>query len=324
MMAENPAQQTQEIIGEQSCYERIKTRVNTILNTYPNQERAARGVKYFLAIFILANTFAVIISTMPDLPLSFRNLLFAIISVSLSIFTIEYILRLWSCSHNPTFLGRVKDRLRYATGIYMIIDLISIIPILFPFVFPGDYALLHIFRLLSIFKLVRYTRHSDALGLLQRVVFKKREIISFLIIFLVFEILFSSTIMYLVENAAQPDKFSSIPAAMWWAAMTVTTVGYGDIYPVTPLGQTITGMVTIGGILLLALPSAILAAGFMEERQKELIFHDHTTFESWVSLLERVGTLKERGLITEEEFEEYKALILPQGHEHEREEKNKK
>ncbi|MFA4850783.1 MAG: ion transporter [Methanoregula sp.] len=314
----------QEIIETSSHYDRIKIRVNGILNTYPNPEPTARWVKYFLAIFILVNTIAVVISTMPDLPLSFRIQLFAIISVCLSIFAIEYILRLWSCTNNPTFLGRVKDRLRYATGIYMIIDLISIIPIIFPFVFPNDYSMLHIFRLLSIFKLVRYTRHSDALQLLQRVVFKKREIISFLVIFLVFEILFASTIMYLVENAAQPDKFSSIPSSMWWAVMTVTTVGYGDIIPITPWGKTIAGLVTIGGVLLLALPSAILAAGFMEERQKEQAGHNHYGTEAGISLLERVGSLKERGLITEEEFEEYKALILPRLREYEKEGENKK
>ncbi|MDP3396213.1 MAG: ion transporter [Methanoregula sp.] len=323
MMAENPAKHTQEII-KPSRYDRIKNRVNTILNTYPNEERTARFVRYFLAIFILANTIAVVISTMPDLPHSFRAQLFAIISVCLTIFAIEYILRLWSCTNNPTFTGRVIDRLRYATSIYMIIDLISIIPIVFPFAFPKDYSMLHIFRLLSIFKLVRYTRHSDALQLMNRVFFKKREIISFLVIFLVFEILFSSTVMYLVENAAQPDKFSSIPAAMWWAAMTVTTVGYGDIVPITPLGKTIASMVTIGGVLLLALPSAILAAGFMEERQKEQTHNNHYGTEAGISLLERVGNLKERGLINEEEFEEYKTLILPRLRDHEEEGEDKK
>ncbi len=85
-------------------------------------------------------------------------------------------------------------------------------------------------------------------------------------------------------------------AAMWWAAMTVTTVGYGDIYPITPLGQTIPSMITIGAALLLALPSAILAAGFMEERQKEQRFHEHAVTETGISLLERVVTLKVRGL----------------------------
>jgi voltage-gated potassium channel len=320
-MPEYPEQFIQKTITR---YDRIKIRVNTILNTYPNENRDARTVKYILAIFILINTISVVISTIPDLPLSFRYQLFAIISICLTVFAIEYILRLWSCTHNPTFFGRVKDRLRYAAGIYMIIDLISVIPIIFPFVIPGNYTLLHVFRLLSIFKLVRYTRHSDALQLLQRIVFKKREIISFLVIFLVFEILFASTIMYLVENAAQPDKFSSIPAAMWWAVMTVTTVGYGDIIPITPWGKTIAGMVTIGGVLLLALPSAILASGFMEERQKELAGHNHYGTETGISLLERVGALRERDLITEEEFEECKALIVPRLREHETEEENKK
>jgi voltage-gated potassium channel len=116
--------------------------------------------------------------------------------------------------------------------------------------------------------------------------------------------------MYAVKNAAQPGKFSSIPAAMWWAVMTVMTVGYGEIYPITPLGQTIAGLVTIGGVLLLALPSAILAAGFMEERQKDPTADELTDTQAWVLLLERVGTLQDRGLIIKEEFEEYKALIL--------------
>ena len=130
--------------------------------------------------------------------------------------------------------------------------------------------------------------------------------------------------MYLIENAAQPDKFSSIPAAMRWTVMAVTTVGYVDIIPITPWGKTIAGMVTIGGVLLLALPSAILASGPMEERQKEQANHNHYGTETGISLLERVGALKERGLITEEEFEEYKALIVPRLHEHEAEEANKK
>ncbi|MCX6692670.1 MAG: ion transporter [Methanoregula sp.] len=318
MMPENPAEQTQENIGGPSRYDRVKTRVHTILEETLFHDRTAFIIQAFLALIILSNTTAVVISTIPDLPLLVRNLLYSIITICLLIFTVEYILRLWTCTHNRTFMGRVTDRLRYATQIYMVIDLISIIPIIFPYVFPRDYALLHIIRLLSIFKLVRYARNSEALKLLHRVVSRKREIISILVFFLIFEILFSSTIMYVVENAAQPDKFSSIPAAMWWAVMTVTTVGYGDIYPITPLGQTIAGLVTIGGVLLLALPSAILAAGFMEERQKDQTSHELTDTESWILLLERVGTLKERGLIIKEEFEEYKALILPRLREQEK------
>jgi len=299
-----------------SLYDRAKTRVHEILEGEPSHDRAAFVIQAFLAIVILTNTAAVVLFTLPELQIQVRNQLFSLITICISIFTVEYVLRLWSCTHNPSLKGMVMDRLRYATQFYMVIDFISIIPIIFPYIFPLDYAELHIIRLLSVFKLVRYVRNSEAFRLLRRVISKKREIISILVIFLVFEILFSATIMYLVENAAQPDKFSSIPASMWWAVMTVTTVGYGDIYPITPLGQTIAGLVTIGGILLLALPSAILAAGFIEERQKTHPSHEINDSESWVLLLERMGDLKDRGLIEKEEFEEYKALILTRLHEH--------
>jgi len=317
-MAENSAQPAPAIVPAPSRYDRIKARVHTILEGTPRQDPTALIVQAFLAFIILANTLTVVLITLPDLPVPARNLLYIIITICLFIFAIEYILRIWSCTHALSFRGRVMDRLRYATQIYMVIDLISIIPIFFPFVFPRDNALLHVIRLLSIFKLVRYARNSEALKLLHRVISKKQEIISILVLFLVFEILFSSTIMYLVENAAQPEKFSSIPAAMWWAVMTVTTVGYGDIIPITPLGQTIAGLVTIGGVLLLALPSAILAAGFMEERQREQASLELSDTESWIAMLERLGALNERGLILKEEFEAYKALILPRLHERER------
>ncbi len=100
----NPAQ---EIIDTLSRYDRIKSRVNTSLNSYPNEKRTARGVKSFLAIFISANTIAGVLSTVPNLPPFISNLIFAIISISLPFFTIDCILRLWSCTHSPTFMGRI-------------------------------------------------------------------------------------------------------------------------------------------------------------------------------------------------------------------------
>jgi voltage-gated potassium channel len=119
--------------------------------------------------------------------------------------------------------------------------------------------------------------------------------------------------MYLVENHAQPDKFSSIPAAIWWAMMTVTTVGYGDIYPVTALGQTIASIITLAGVLLLALPSAILASGFIEERQKDREAGGGTEQGPTLSLLERAADLREKGLITDEEYRKLKSRILAGG-----------
>ncbi len=296
--------------------EQVRTRLHAIMENSAEYDRLTRFIHIFLPLVIITNTVAIVVYTIPSVNASSSFGLNLVITFCLFTFTVEYMLRLWSCTNAESFAGRMKDRIRYATGFFMIIDLLSIVPLAFPIFFPADFALLHGFRLISIFKLGRYARGSTALDLLWRVITKKKEIFSLMIFFLVFVVLFSSTIMYLVENSAQPEKFSSIPASIWWAIMTVTTVGYGDIYPVTSLGKTIGSIITLAGVLLLALPSAILAAGFIEERQKdhgngpESARERVRRAEDLVALLERAAALKENGLITEEEYAEIKSGIL--------------
>jgi voltage-gated potassium channel len=170
--------------------------------------------------------------------------------------------------------------------------------------------LFRLLRLASIFKLGRFTQYSDSLVQLRRVLRRKKEIFVIMLFFLVFIILFSSTIMYVVENPAQPDKFSSIPASLWWAVMTVTTVGYGDIVPVTSAGKMIAGIITITGVLVLALPSAIMAAGFMEERErhKKKISLEYSQEEIRL-LIQKLNSLQKNGHITTDEYEQNLMLI---------------
>ena len=300
-------------MNDASRRNRVKTIVRALLENPPGGGRAVLFTQAFLALVVIVNTITVVIFTVPSVQESFSVILTLIITFCLLVFTIEYVLRIWSCTQAPTWRERLSERLHYAASIYLIIDLVAIIPLFFPIFFPTDFALLRGFRLLSIFKLVRYARRSTSLALLRRVVVKKKEIFTIMIFFLIFVILFSSTIMYLVENHAQPDKFSSIPAAIWWAMMTVTTVGYGDIYPITPLGQTIGSIITLAGVLLLALPSAILASGFIEERQKDREAGGGTVQGMTLSLLERAADLREKGLITDEEYRELKSRILSGG-----------
>jgi len=288
----------------------LKSRIYEILEESPPDDMVSLFVHAVLAFVILLNTILVVIYTVPWVERLYFIHINTAITVCLLIFAAEYLLRLWSCTDAPTFKERTLGRIRYAAGFFMIIDVISIIPLFFPFIFSKDFALLRTFRLLSIFKLGRYARHSDSLALIRRVFFKKREIFSIMAFFLVFVILFSSTIMYVVENSAQPEKFSSIPAAMWWSVMTVTTVGYGDIIPITPLGQALASFVTLSGILLLALPSAILASGFIEERQRENETESAGGPEKKIEILERLSCLKENGHIKESEFEALKNMVL--------------
>lgn len=296
--------------------EPVRTRLHAIMENAAENDRLGRFIHIFLPLVIITNTVAVVVYTIPSVNASSSFVLNLITTFCLLVFTVEYMLRLWSCTNADSFAKRMKDRLRYATGFFMIIDLLSIVPLAFPLIFPADLALLRGFRLISIFKLGRYARKSTSLDLLWRVIVKKKEIFSLMIFFLVFVILFSSTIMYLVENNAQPEKFSSIPASIWWAMMTVTTVGYGDIIPITPLGKAIGSVITLAGVLLLALPSAILATGFIEEREKghgtgrESAGDQVRRPDELVTLLERAASLKEKGLITDEEYAEIKSGIL--------------
>jgi len=289
---------------------RLKSRVHRILEDPPEGDQAALCVQVTLGFVVILNTIAVVIFTIPSVEASWAIPLNLVITSCLVVFAVEYLLRIWSCTDAGTWRERMAERFRHATSFYLIIDLLSIVPLLFPIFFATDFALLRGFRLISIFKLGRYARKSRSLALLKRVMMKKQEIFTLMVFFLVFIILFSATIMYLVENPAQPDKFSSIPAAIWWAMMTVTTVGYGDIYPVTPLGQTFGSLITLAGVLLLALPSAILASGFIEERQKNQESVHAEMAEQTLTLLERAADLWERGQITEEEYQELKSRIM--------------
>lgn len=296
---------------EKTFYRRLKYRINRVLDQPAHDDPTAIVVHLLLALIILINTVVIILYTEQDIAEEYGHIFTLIINICLVIFFCEYVLRMWSCTNTKSPVHMVTDRIRYGMHVFLIIDLISIMPLFLPFLAPQNVALIRFVRLLSIFKLGRFTRYSDSLIQLVRVIRKKREIFVIMLFFLVFVLLFSATIMYMVEYEAQPHAFSSIPAALWWAVMTVTTVGYGDIIPITPVGRMIGGFVTICGVLILALPSAIMATGFIEERYRHqkhaLSSHD---LEASIGLLERLVILKDAGEISEEEFLALKAALL--------------
>lgn len=292
-------------------YQRVKNRVHAILDKPARDDRVAVLVHLLLALIILINTFIIILYTVQEIAEEYGQVFSLIINICLVVFFCEYVLRMWSCTDTTNPVRMVTNRVRYGLHVFLIIDLISILPLFLPFIAPQKLALIRLIRLLSIFKLGRFTRYSDSLIQLVRVIGKKREIFVIMLFFLVFILLFSATIMYLVEYPAQPEVFSSIPAALWWAVMTVTTVGYGDIIPITPLGRIIAGFVTICGVLVLALPSAIMATGFIEERYR----NQTNTLSSpdpaaSIELLVKLSRLKDTGEITEDEFIALKNALL--------------
>jgi voltage-gated potassium channel len=185
-----------------------------------------------------------------------------------------------------------------------------VLPFYLPFFIPFDLRFLRVLRLLRIFQVLKIVRYSSAIRMLGRVIKRESEIIFIIVFILAILLILASSLMYAVEKAAQPEVFSSIPAAMWLAVVTLTTVGYGDVCPVTPLGKIVGGCIAILGIGMFALPAGVLASGFAEEIQKERNNKTTPQPDDTLDRLERLQRLREQGALTEDEFAGQKEQIL--------------
>ena len=220
-------------------------------------------VDWFLMALIAINVIAVIMETETWFHDKFENQLYWLELFSVFVFTIEYVLRMWSCPEDPIYTKTSSQiaRLKYTVTPMAIIDLVAIAPFYLAFLFNIDLRFLRVLRLLRIFKLTRY---SEAMTTLLKVL--KDEISSFaaaIFIMLVIMIIAASGI-FLVEHDHQPEVYGSIPQSMWWSIVTLTTVGYGDVYPVTTIGKLFAAVIMVAGVGLVALPTGILASGFSD------------------------------------------------------------
>jgi voltage-gated potassium channel len=249
-------------------YEKLKRRTFEIVELPSSSDLTSRLFVIFIMTLIVFNVAAVMLETVEELARPFARVFTLLEDFSVAVFTFEYALRLWACTSDPRYAGSFRGRLRYALSPLALIDLIAVLPFYMEFL-PFDLRFvrsLRLFRLLRIFKLARY---SASLRTLDDVVRSKKEELLVTVFFVVIMLIFASSAMYYAENEAQPDKFSSIPASMWWGVATLTTVGYGDVFPVTPLGKLLGAVIAILGVGLFALPTGILASGFTEEMRKQ-------------------------------------------------------
>ena len=179
------------------------------------------------------------------------------------IFLVEYAARVWVAVENPRFASARFPRLRYMVSPIAIIDLLAVVPTFFAFGGAPN-LLLRFFRVLRMLRLAKLGRTSDAWQDIRHAVYERRHEFSLILGLLVITILVSGSLLYVAEAEAQPDKFGSIPRALWWAIVTLTTVGYGDAYPVTVLGRFLAGVIAITGVTVIALPTGIFAASFSD------------------------------------------------------------
>ncbi len=249
-------------------YERIKYRVYDILVETDDDETIDRVVAVFLILLIIVNAAAVVLETVDHLNARYSSIFYAIEIVSITVFTVEYLLRLWIAPLDPQYAKPFWGRVRYAFSMLALIDLLAILPAFLPLIFTFDLRIIRFLRIFRLFRLFKLSGYVRSLNSLEDVVRSKKEELLVTVAMLGILLLFASSLMYLVETDAQPDKFPDIPSAMWWGIATITTVGYGDVFPVTPLGKLLGGCIAFLGLGMFALPTGILAGGFADEINK--------------------------------------------------------
>ncbi len=225
---------------------------------------ASKAVDLSIMILIFFNVVAVILASVDEFYVTYHFWFDVFELLSVFCFSVEYALRVWCAVENPSFRHPWTGRLRYMVTPMAVVDLLAFLPFYLTMVNNIDTRFLRVLRLVRIFKLTRY---SDALDLLMTVIRRESSAFVSAIFVMLIIIIFAASGIYLMEHEAQPQAFGSIPKAIWWATVTLTTVGYGDVVPVTIWGKAFGVLITIAGVGMAVMPAGILASGFSIELQ---------------------------------------------------------
>ncbi|CAM3469258.1 MULTISPECIES: ion transporter [Psychrobacter] len=252
---------------------RLRIFVYNILQNDEHDTLFSRYVDYFLIFLIMTNVAAVIAESVDRWYYPYQNYFTWFENFSIVVFSIEYLLRLWSVAEAKPDNTTWRQRWQWLKSPSALIDLVAIVPAFLNFFVTID---LRFLRILRLFRILKLTRYFASMRILLVVISKEKGSFQAVIFILIIMIVTASSGIYLVENHAQPEEFESIPKAMWWAVVTLTTVGYGDVIPITNAGKILGAIITILGVGLAALPAGILATGLANElnqRREELEQH---------------------------------------------------
>lgn len=242
----------------------MKKRIFEIVSVADEGDKVSRVFDITIIVLIIINVATIIISTF-DISEAMHLAFGYIEIVSVIIFTIEYVVRIWTADFFYPELKPTKARTKYIFSAMALIDLLAILPFYIPFIIPIDLRILRTLRIIRLFRLFKVNRYTNALNAVGDVLKKKaNQLISSLLVICLLMII-TSVLMYNVENPVQPDVFVNAFSGLWWSVATFTTVGYGDIYPITVVGKIISSIIAFLGIALVAVPTGIISAGFVEK-----------------------------------------------------------
>lgn len=229
-------------------------------------------INVFIVVLIILNVVAVMLETIPAIERNPELMRFFhyFDLVSVIIFTIEYVLRVWSSNHEEKYKHSFWGRLKYMASPGALIDLLAILPAYLHAFIGLDLRVLRMLRLLRFFRLFRLTAYTKPAQMITNVFKKRKSELGLSFILAIFLIIIASCIMYFAEHNAIPpgatqSQFNSIPATIWWAVVSLTTTGYGDMVPITDMGKVMAGIIMLSGVAFFALPAGIITAGFIDE-----------------------------------------------------------
>ncbi len=244
-------------------FKKIRKRIFQIVEKSESGDTISLISDYFIILLIILNIAAVILSSFQEISVKYTNQLNLFETISVIIFTIEYLCRILVADF--IYPETKHPRITFIFSFMPLVDLFAILPFYLPFIVRLDLRFLRILRLFRLLRILKLNRYSDAMNIIGRVLKNEKDKIVTTLFITGILLVLASSMMYYVENPAQPNKFPNIVASLWWAVATLTTVGYGDVYPVTALGKLLSGIIALLGIGLVALPTAIISAGFIRE-----------------------------------------------------------
>ena len=280
-----------------------RNRIYQILELTDPEDKTSRFVSFAIVGLIIINVLAIVLESIPSFYSAYGEFFFRLEIASCTVFIIEYLLRVWASVEDPVTvqdefgkqIPNSKRRINFMLKPLAIIDFLAFVPIFLQLLFPGvDLRFLRALRLLRVFKLTRYFQSFEMI--LEVLHDEWRSLAGTMFIMLVILVM-AACGLYYIERDIQPDKFGSIPEAMWWAMAALTTVGYGDAYPITPIGKIIGSIVTLLGIGMVALPSGILASSFSERMRQRR-----------ESMQSQINRALEDGLISQDEEQSLRKL----------------
>ena len=270
----------------------LRKRIWEILEKSNSNDKVSFYTDIFLITLIVFNIVAVLLETVESIYSKYALEFLIFERFSTVVFLVEYILRIWVCVEEKIKNNKLVTRLKYASTWPAIIDLLAVLSGLLPMIFEVD---LRILRALRMLRLLKFSRYFKVMNLLLGVLKEEKQSFLAAMFLLTIAMLIASTGIYIFEKDAQPDKFSSIPEAMWWAIATLTTIGYGDVTPVTGMGKFFGAIIAIIGIGVVALPSGILASGFTDQLKRRQAQYEN---ELSKALQDGIITSSERNKLT--------------------------